>query len=122
MNPTYDFTGQVALVTGAASGMGLATAKAFAHSGAAVALADRHEAALNAATEALRRKGYEALAITCGVTDEAQAAHMVDRKPRPQQGDLGKRCLPTASRGNLRMKACAPPVIRPMREGRPVES
>lgn len=37
MNPSYDFTDQVALVTGAASGMGLATAQAFAESGAAVA-------------------------------------------------------------------------------------
>ena len=40
MNPTYDFTGQVALVTGASSGMGLATAQAFAEAGAAVVLAD----------------------------------------------------------------------------------
>jgi NAD(P)-dependent dehydrogenase (short-subunit alcohol dehydrogenase family) len=38
VNPTYDFTGQVANVTGAGAGMGLATARAFAASGAAVAL------------------------------------------------------------------------------------
>jgi len=36
------FENKVALVTGAGSGMGLATAKAFADSGAAVALADHH--------------------------------------------------------------------------------
>ena len=40
MNPTYDFTGQVALVTGAAKGMGLATTRMFAKSGASVVLAD----------------------------------------------------------------------------------
>jgi NAD(P)-dependent dehydrogenase (short-subunit alcohol dehydrogenase family) len=41
MNPTYDFKGQVALVTGAAMGMGLAAARAFAACGASVVLADR---------------------------------------------------------------------------------
>ncbi len=40
MNPIYAFEGQVALVTGADSGMGLATAKAFAEAGAAVVLGD----------------------------------------------------------------------------------
>ncbi len=40
MNPTYDFAGRVALVTGAAMGMGLATARAFARSGAAAGGAD----------------------------------------------------------------------------------
>jgi NAD(P)-dependent dehydrogenase (short-subunit alcohol dehydrogenase family) len=39
-NPAYDFGGQVAFVTGASSGMGLATARAFAEHGAVVALAD----------------------------------------------------------------------------------
>jgi NAD(P)-dependent dehydrogenase (short-subunit alcohol dehydrogenase family) len=40
MNPIYDFKGQVALVTGAAKGMGRATARMFAQSGASVVLAD----------------------------------------------------------------------------------
>jgi NAD(P)-dependent dehydrogenase (short-subunit alcohol dehydrogenase family) len=37
MNPIYDVKGQVALVTGAAKGMGLATARMFAESGASAA-------------------------------------------------------------------------------------
>lgn len=67
MNPTYDFTGQVALVTGASSGMGLATAQAFAAAGAAVVLADINEEALQTATDGLRAGGHQVLAspATC---------------------------------------------------------
>jgi NAD(P)-dependent dehydrogenase (short-subunit alcohol dehydrogenase family) len=57
MNPTYDFTGQVAFVTGAASGMGLAAARAFAEAGAAVALTDIDAAALNTAVKELTDAG-----------------------------------------------------------------
>jgi NAD(P)-dependent dehydrogenase (short-subunit alcohol dehydrogenase family) len=78
MNPTYDFTGQVALVTGAGSGMGLSTAQAFAEAGAAVVLADINEAALRAATDGLTAVGHRALGVTCDVSDETQVAALVD--------------------------------------------
>ena len=79
MNPTYDFTGQVALVTGASSGMGLATAQAFAEAGAAVVLADINDQTLGAATDELTASGYRALAVSCDVANEDQAAAMVER-------------------------------------------
>lgn len=79
MNPTYDFTGQVALVTGAGSGMGLATARAFAESGAAVALADLNEPALKAATDELTAAGHQVLALPCDVSDEDHVTATVDR-------------------------------------------
>lgn len=79
MNPTYDFSGQVALVTGAGSGMGLATARAFAEAGAAVALTDIDEASLNAGARALTDEGHHVLALPCDVSDEEQVAAAVDR-------------------------------------------
>ena len=79
MNPTYDFRGQVALVTGASSGMGLATAQAFTAAGAAVVLADINKKALLSAAEALTSAGHRALAVTCDVSDEAQVAAMIER-------------------------------------------
>jgi NAD(P)-dependent dehydrogenase (short-subunit alcohol dehydrogenase family) len=79
MNPTYDFKGQVALVTGASSGMGLATARAFAEAGAAVVLADINERGLATATDELTSAGQQAIGITCDVSNEAQVAAMIDR-------------------------------------------
>ena len=77
--PTYDFKDQVALITGAASGMGLATTKAFAEAGAAVVLADIDEIALRTATDELTTAGHQAMCVTCDVADEAQAVTMVER-------------------------------------------
>jgi NAD(P)-dependent dehydrogenase (short-subunit alcohol dehydrogenase family) len=79
MNNPLDFSGKVALVTGAASGMGLATARAFAEAGAAVVLADFKEDAVKAAAEELAATGHRALAVRCDVSDDAQVAAMVDR-------------------------------------------
>jgi len=53
------FEGKVALVTGAASGLGLATAKAFAESGAAVALADWNGKVVRSVAEELAAKGHK---------------------------------------------------------------
>jgi NAD(P)-dependent dehydrogenase (short-subunit alcohol dehydrogenase family) len=71
------FEGKVALVTGAASGLGLATANAFAVSGASVALADWNESALSGAAEKLTSHGHKAIAIRCDVADDAQVEAMV---------------------------------------------
>ena len=79
MNPTYDFAGQVAIVTGAGSGMGLATAQAFAEAGASVVLADINENALRAATDGLTTAGHTALGVTCDVSNEDDVAALVAR-------------------------------------------
>jgi NAD(P)-dependent dehydrogenase (short-subunit alcohol dehydrogenase family) len=64
MNPSYDFKDQAALITGAASGMGLATARAFAAAGAAVALADVDKEAVATAAGELTAAGRPAIAVT----------------------------------------------------------
>ena len=77
MNPTYDFTGQVALVTGAGSGMGLVTARAFAEAGAAVVLADVNAMAVQTAAKDLNDAGHEALGVQCDVAYEESVAAAV---------------------------------------------
>ena len=71
------FENKVALVTGAASGLGLATAKAFAESGAAVVLADWNEKSVRAAADELLAQGHRALAVACDVSDDTQVEAMV---------------------------------------------
>jgi NAD(P)-dependent dehydrogenase (short-subunit alcohol dehydrogenase family) len=73
------FENKVALVTGAAMGIGLAAAKAFAEAGASVVLADCDEQAVIAAAKALAEKGYKTLAIACDVSDDKQVEVMVQK-------------------------------------------
>jgi 3-oxoacyl-[acyl-carrier protein] reductase len=64
--------GRVAVVTGAARGIGFAVAETLAASGARVVLADVDGPAAEKAAAALREAGREAIAAGCDVTDEAQ--------------------------------------------------
>lgn len=73
------FRGNVALITGAASGIGLATAKAFATAGATVVLADRDKQSLRTAAAELDAMGKSAFSICCDVADEKQVADMVSQ-------------------------------------------
>ncbi|MBS0291370.1 MAG: SDR family oxidoreductase [Proteobacteria bacterium] len=75
MNISFDK--QVALVTGAASGIGLATAKAFAQAGASVALADINGDGARAAADALAAAGYKAIGIRCNVAEPGDIEAMV---------------------------------------------
>ncbi len=72
-------TGRVALVTGAGSGIGRASALLFAQEGAEVVVADVHAAHAKATAEQIEAAGGKALALQVDVTDEAQVAEMVRR-------------------------------------------
>ena len=65
------FQGQVVLITGASSGIGRATAEAFAAAGASVALAARSTGALHEAAQAIEARGGRALAVPADVTQRA---------------------------------------------------
>jgi NADP-dependent 3-hydroxy acid dehydrogenase YdfG len=71
--------GTVALVTGASSGIGAATAAALAAQGAAVALAARRKERLDTIVASIREQGGTALALESDITDQQQAAGAVER-------------------------------------------
>src|SRR4051794_15322169 len=77
------FENKVALVTGTASGLGLATAKAFAESGARVVLTDWNEKDVQAAAKEIAKKGHKTLGFRCDVPDEPKVEAMVKRAVPP---------------------------------------
>ena len=74
-----EIAGRVAVVTGAASGIGLALAERFVADGMSVVLADVEKNALEAATARLAAGGARVLGVTCDVGDPAQVARLRDR-------------------------------------------
>jgi len=81
----FSLTGKVALVTGAAYGIGFAMAEALAGAGASIAFNCRGEEHLQTALEAYQEKGIDAKGYLCDVTDEGQVADLVTSIER----DLG---------------------------------
>jgi len=71
--------GTVALVTGASSGIGAATAAALAAQGAAVALAARRRDRLEELAASITGQGGTAVVLECDITDQQQAAGAVER-------------------------------------------
>jgi len=74
-----DFKGKVAVVTGAASGIGRATATRFAEEGMKVVMADIEEAALEDAVKSLRNAGHEVLGVPTDVSKWEAIQALADR-------------------------------------------
>src|SRR6266516_6337502 len=70
--------GKVAVITGAASGMGMVAARLFAREGAKVVVADVTDDAGEEAVAAIRDEGGEALFVHANVSDDSEVAGLVD--------------------------------------------
>lgn len=76
---TSPIQGKVAIVTGAAGGLGRAIALNFAAHGATVVACDIHQAGLDALSDALRQQGAHHVCLPCDVSDSAAVAALFDQ-------------------------------------------
>ncbi len=95
MSISFDFSGQLVLVTGAASGLGYAIAKAFGEAGATVALNDLSPERVDRAVAELSTLGVACRGYAADVRDGSAVRDMVDRVV----ADLGTPDVTVASAG-----------------------
>ncbi len=103
-------TGDVAVVTGAASGIGKQTALTLAKEGAMVACMDINEAGVSDTVAKIAAKGGKAIAVAVDQSDSAQVAAAVKKPGRPSAKS------PFSSTARLR-STTSPSRIRPTRTG-----
>ncbi len=84
--PNRDLIGRVALITGAARGIGLAMAQAFAAAGCAVAIQDIDFAAADLEVSRLKEKGQRALALGGDISDTSIVDSLIDQTVRSLGG------------------------------------
>ena len=75
----FKLTGKVALVTGAAHGIGFSMAEALGEAGAKVVFNSRNQEHVDKALAAFKEKGIEAYGFVCDVNDEAQVKAMIEK-------------------------------------------
>ncbi len=76
---SYDFKGEVVLVTGGSRGLGLEIAHAFGYAGAQVVITARREQWLNEAETFLKERAISAYAMTCDVADASSVEQIVQQ-------------------------------------------
>ena len=79
MDPLLDFTGKVAVITGAAQGFGQLLAEELAKRGAMLVISDINEAGVHKVADGIAVTGAEVFAMQCDVSQNEQCKAMVDK-------------------------------------------
>ncbi|MFT5521855.1 MAG: NAD(P)-dependent dehydrogenase (short-subunit alcohol dehydrogenase family) [Enterobacterales bacterium] len=78
MDPLLDFTGKVAVITGAAQGFGMLLAEALAERGAKLVISDINEAGVQKVANNIASTGADVIALKCDVSNNGDCKAMVD--------------------------------------------